>query len=91
MTKSYKPHDFAIANQIAKDENKTLHEAAKQYRKENGMMDNDERARKIAKKVFEDILDRKGIGNELEECDDDIQKEIKNDWKKIILKVLEEK
>ena len=29
-----------------------------------------------ARKIFDDLCSRKGIGNEIEECDEDIQNEI---------------
>jgi len=46
-------------------------------------------AAKIVKKIEEDILDRSGIGNELEACDGDIRREIRNTWKEIVVKILE--
>ncbi len=46
-------------------------------------------ATKIVKKIEEDILDRRGLGNELEQCDGDIRREIRNTWKEIIVNILE--
>ena len=38
-------------------------------------------AEKIVSKIELDILDRSGIGNELEQCDGDIRREIRKTWK----------
>jgi hypothetical protein len=35
-------------------------------------------------KIWKDLLDRRGVGNELEACDADIQEEIKNFWRSVI-------
>lgn len=49
---------------------------------------------KIAMKIIEDILydlkDRKGIKHSWNEIDDDVQEEIKETWKKIIMNILSE-
>lgn len=42
-------------------------------------------ARLIVDDIVEDLTDRKGLGNEWEEIDEDIQQEIKDNWKNIIL------
>ena len=52
-------------------------------------MNKQEVAAKIVKKIEEDILDRRGIGNELEECDRDFRRDIRKTWKEIIVEILE--
>lgn len=44
----------------------------------------DETATKIIDLIISDIEDRKGIGNEWEEIDDDIKEEIRNEWIDIV-------
>lgn len=47
-------------------------------------------AKKIVKAIIRDIEDRSGIGNEWEQIDPDIQDEIRKEWKKKIVSVLDE-
>jgi hypothetical protein len=54
------------------------------------MTDNEEKmitktAKKIVNKIVRDICDRSGLQNEWEALDEDIQKEIKDTWAKIII------
>ncbi len=41
--------------------------------------------------ILYDLTDRKGIGNEWEAIDDEIQRDIKKEWRKKIVEILEEK
>lgn len=41
-------------------------------------------AEKIVSNIVEDITDRSGIGDAFEERGEDIQKEIKDTWRKIV-------
>lgn len=52
-------------------------------------MNKQEVAVKIITEIEEDILDRSGLGNELEQCDGDIRRDIRNAWKEIIVRILE--
>ncbi len=47
-------------------------------------------ARDIVNAIELDILDRGGIGNELEQVDDDIREEIRDAWQEIVLGKLNE-
>lgn len=49
-------------------------------------MDKGKVAEKIVDEIIEDILDRRGLKQEFQSIDDDIQKEIKDTWKGIIVK-----
>lgn len=42
----------------------------------------------IIKGIEEDLLDRRGLGNELEQCDADVRREIRVAWRKIIERAL---
>jgi hypothetical protein len=44
-----------------------------------------------ANRILNDLLDRKGVGNELENCDDGILKEIKETISEIIKESFEDK
>jgi len=41
-------------------------------------------AEKIVSDIVEDLTDRSGIGDAFEDCDEDIQKEIKDTWERIV-------
>jgi len=42
-------------------------------------------AKKIIKRIEQDITDRCGIGNEWEAIDDESKKEIRDEWQQIIV------
>lgn len=42
-------------------------------------------AKRIIENIIEDISDRKGLGNEWEQIDEEIQEEIKEEWLKIVM------
>lgn len=42
-------------------------------------------AEKIVDKIIEDLTDRRGLRQEYEQIDDDIQKEIKDTWINIVI------
>lgn len=44
-------------------------------------------AKRVVFKIINDITDRRGIGNEFENIDDEIQEEIVDDWIKFVEKV----
>ncbi len=48
----------------------------------------EETIKNIVNDIIEDICDRKGLGNEWENIDEDIQEEIKEKWFKIVDKNL---
>ena len=48
---------------------------------------NKEKAEAIVKNIIDDIEDRRGLGNEWEMIDKDIQDEIKDQWIGIILAI----
>jgi hypothetical protein len=43
----------------------------------------------ITEAIVRDICDRRGLGQEFESCDDDIQDEIRETWTQIIQNVLD--
>ena len=43
---------------------------------------------KIINLIIKDIKDRKGVGDEFQQIDDDIIEEIKQTWKDIIINIL---
>ena len=43
---------------------------------------------KIVTKILEDLTDRKGLGNEWDDYDDEIQEEIRSNWENIIYDIL---
>ncbi len=45
-------------------------------------------ANKIIKAIWNDLSDRKGIADALDQCDDDIKAEIKTYWRDAIVKIL---
>jgi len=47
------------------------------------------KGRQIAREIMEDILDRKGIGNEMEIVDDDVREEILSAWEGIVNSIIE--
>jgi precorrin-2 methylase len=49
-------------------------------------MDKNKIAEKIVNDIIKDILDRRGLKQEFQAIDDDIQEEIKTTWKNIIIK-----
>jgi hypothetical protein len=52
-------------------------------------MNRDAIAKEIVEKIVEDITDRAGIGNEWEQIDEDIQKDIIDEWMVIICNILD--
>lgn len=48
----------------------------------------EEEIEKIIQNIIRDICYRRGIGSEWEQIDDDIQEEIKDEWRLIIKEVL---
>jgi hypothetical protein len=46
-------------------------------------------ANKIVKRIVDDLTDRRGLRQEWEGIDDEIQKEIKSVWKKIIIEEMQ--
>lgn len=48
----------------------------------------DTRAKAIVERILNDLVDRSGFQNIWEECDEDIQNEIRCEWIKIITDVL---
>ena len=52
-------------------------------------MDNEEKAKLIVEFIITDIERIKGLGNEWESIDEEIQKEIKDEWTKRIMVVLQ--
>jgi len=52
-------------------------------------MHNEEKAKLIVEFIITDIESRKGLGNEWESIDEEIQKEIKDEWTKRIMVVLQ--
>jgi hypothetical protein len=63
----------------------TFNEDRESRKREEGEMD-EATAKRIVNLIFEDILDRQGLGDELDQVTPDIQREIKVSWRKIILK-----
>lgn len=49
-------------------------------------MNKDKVAEKIVEEIIKDILDRRGLKQEFQAIDEDIQEEIKDTWKGIIVK-----
>lgn len=49
------------------------------------MKNNVEKAEYITRKIIDDIKGRRGIGDEFEQIDEDIQREIFKKWVKIVL------
>ena len=52
-------------------------------------MTNQEKAKKIVKELVLDISDRRGIGDEFDQIDADIKREIRLTWEEKILTILE--
>ena len=48
------------------------------------------KAKQIAFAIMEDILDRKGIGDEMEVVDDDVKLDILVTWERLIGSILKE-
>ena len=51
-------------------------------------MDNEHKAKKIVAAIKADFTDRRGLRQEWEQIDDDIQREIEAKWLSIVLKIL---
>lgn len=45
-------------------------------------------ANQIAKSIYDDCTDRRGIRQAFEDCDSDVIREIKSTWRKIIVDAL---
>lgn len=52
-------------------------------------MTNTQKASKIVTKLFSDISDRRGIGDEFDQIDTDVKREIRLTWEEKILTILE--
>jgi hypothetical protein len=48
-------------------------------------------AKKVVSAIVEDIEDRRGLRQEWENIDSDIQKEIKEEWAKLVLYIIDGK
>ena len=48
------------------------------------------KAEKIVNKIMSDLSDRRGIGDELDAIDDDIKKDMKDNWVAIICKIMDD-
>lgn len=46
---------------------------------------NKKQAVKIVEKIIDDLISRRGIGDEYEQCDEDVQEEIHDSWVEIVL------
>jgi len=53
------------------------------------MLSDETRAEMIVDIIIDDLSDRGGIGSEWYGIDNDTQEEIKDEWKRLILEVLE--
>lgn len=48
------------------------------------------RAKRVVKSIIADLSDRRGLGDEWSQCDDDVKREIRRTWGEIIDKEIEE-
>ncbi|MBI2633454.1 MAG: hypothetical protein HYW78_03670 [Parcubacteria group bacterium] len=46
---------------------------------------------KIVNEIMKDLCDRSGLQNEWENIDSDVQGEIKKEWRKIVIEILNDK
>lgn len=54
-------------------------------------MSNKKKAKKIVEAVLKDLSGRSGIGNEIENCDNEIREEIDSELTQIVADILDEK
>ena len=48
----------------------------------------EERASAAVARIIDDMAGRKGLGNEWEDCDDDIQDEIRKTWEGLVFEAI---